>query len=136
MEFHFCIQDPSHADTNYLYEALVQAAIDATSWRGVYAFASQDGVNHLVEDPIVKEFLQGGGEMDLLVGLDAVTNKPTLELLEEIAKRNEGFRPKVFFNSSASLFHPKLSDFNYPDGRRTLIIGSGKSHTWRVEEQL
>ena len=59
MEFRFCIQDPTHAETTYLYEAIIGAAVGAASWRGVYAFASRNGVDHLIEDPVVKEFMQG-----------------------------------------------------------------------------
>ncbi len=125
MEFRFCIQDPTHSETTYLYEAILAAAIGADAWRGVYAFASRDGVNHLIEDPVVHEFMNAGGEIDLLVGIDAVTNRPTLERLRELEHRNARFRPKVFWNPHSGLFHPKLSDFTYEDGRRTLIVGSG-----------
>ena len=51
MELRFCIQDPTHTETTYLYEAILAAAVDAAGWRGVYAFASRDGVDHLKEDP-------------------------------------------------------------------------------------
>lgn len=125
MELRFCIQDPTHAETTYLYEAILAAAVGAAGWRGVYAFASRDGVDHLVEDTIVHEFMLAGGEVDLLVGIDAVTNRPTLERLQELERRYHGFRPKVFWNLTQGLFHPKISDFTYEDGRRTLIVGSG-----------
>ena len=125
MELRFCIQDPTHAGTTYLYEAILTAAIDAVGWRGMYAFASRDGVDHLIEDPIVHEYMRAGGEIDLLVGIDAVTNRQTLERLRELEQQNRKFRPKVFWNESTGLFHPKISDFTYEDGRRTLIVGSG-----------
>ena len=125
MELRFCIQDPTHAETTYLYEAILTAAIDAAGWRGVYAFASRGGVDHLIEDPIVRHYMQAGGEIDWLIGIDAVTNRPTLERLRELEQRNDRFRPKVFWNGSTGLFHPKISDFSYEDGRRTLIVGSG-----------
>lgn len=125
MELRFCIQDPTHAATTYLYEAILAAAVEAAAWRGVYAFASRDGVNHLIEDPVVHEFMKAGGEIDMLVGIDAVTNRPTLERLRELERRNRRFRPKVFWNGTHGLFHPKISDFAYEGGRRTLIVGSG-----------
>jgi hypothetical protein len=125
MELQFCIQDPTYTGTTYLYEAILAAAVHAARWRGVYAFASRDGVNHLIDDPVVHEFLHAGGEIDLLVGIDAVTNRPTLERLRELEHRNGRFRPRVFWNESSGLFHPKISDFAYEDGRRTLIVGSG-----------
>ena len=125
MELRFCIQDPTHAQTTYLYEAILAAAVHAAGWRGVYAFASRDGVDQLIGDPIVRDYMEAGGEIDLLVGIDAVTNRPTLERLRELEIRNDRFRPRVFWNGSTGLFHPKISDFSYEDGRRTLIVGSG-----------
>lgn len=125
MEFRFCVQDPTYAETTYLYEAILTAAVNASAWRGVYAFASRDGVDHLIEDPVVHELMDDGGEIDLLVGIDAVTNRATLERLQELEQRHHEFRPRVFWNDTSGLFHPKLSDFTYEDGRRTLIVGSG-----------
>ena len=125
MEISFCIQDPTRTDTTYLYEAIIGAAQGATTWRGVFAFASRDGVNWLFEDPVIGQLIASGGEVDLLVGLDAVTNRQTLERLQELEQGNQRFRPRVFWNDVVSLFHPKISDFTYPDGGRTLIVGSG-----------
>lgn len=125
MEIRFCIQDPTCTETTYLYEAILTAVVDAVSWRGVYAFASRNGVGYLIEDPVVLSYLRAGGEIDLLVGIDAVTNRATLERLRELEHQYHRFRPRVFWNESTGLFHPKISDFTYEDGRRTLIIGSG-----------
>ena len=125
MEIVFCIQDPTRTDTTYLYEAIIGAAQGATTWRGVYAFASREGVNWLFDDPVIGQLLTSGREVDLLVGLDAVTNRQTLERLQELEQGNQCFRPRVFWNDVVSLFHPKISDFTYPDGGRTLIVGSG-----------
>ena len=125
MEFSFYIQDPTYAETTYLYEAIIGATVNAATWRGVYAFASRDGVNHLIEDPIVKQFMRDGGKIDLLVGLDAVTNRSTLERLQELEQGNEFFRPRVFWNEDSALFHPKISYFSYAGGQQTLIVGSG-----------
>ena len=125
MQIEFCIQDPSHPETTYLYEAIIRAAEGAASWRGVYAFATRDGVNWLFEEPIINQLVVNGGEVDLLVGLDAITNRRALERLQELEVIHEHFRPRVFWNEIAALFHPKISDFTYADGGRTLIVGSG-----------
>ena len=63
--------------------------------------------------------------VDLLVGLDAVTNRQTLERLQELESKNRRFRPRVFWNSTSGLFHPKISEFTYKGGGRRLIVGSG-----------
>ncbi len=125
MEIAFRIQDPTRVDTTYLFEAILSAAQGAATWRGVYAFASRDGVNWLFEDPVIAQLITSGGEIDLLVGLDAITNRQTLERLQELEQGNNRFRPRVFWNEVFSLFHPKISEFTYPDGGRTLIVGSG-----------
>ena len=92
---------------------------------GLYAFASRDGVDHLIEDPIFNNYLGEDREIDLLVGIDAVTSRGTLERLLELERENGKFRPKIFWNYSNGLFHPKISYFTYEDGRQTLIVGSG-----------
>ena len=125
MDIRFCIQDPTYLGTTYLYEAILAAAAQATGWRGLYAFASRDGVDHLIEDKIVQERMTGGGEIDLVVGIDAVTNRLTLERMQELEQRHANFRPKVFWNENRGLFHPKISDFDLSGGGRTLIVGSG-----------
>jgi HKD family nuclease len=125
VDFQFYLQDPTDPETEYLYEAIISAATDASAWKGIYAFASHGGVNHLIEDPIVHDFMRKGGEIDLLVGIDAITNRQTLERLQMLERRHRRFRPRVFWNDSQGLFHPKISHFSYADGRETLIVGSG-----------
>jgi hypothetical protein len=100
MDVEFCMQDPTDPDTRYLYEAIIAAVADATSWRGMYAFATRGGVDQLIEDPIVLEFLRRGGEIDLVVGIDAVTNKQSLIRMQELEGRYRKFRARVFWNST------------------------------------
>lgn len=125
MDFEFCIQDPADPETHYLYEAIIGAAIEATTWRGMYAFATRGGVDQLIEDPVVHDFMNRGGAIDLIVGIDAVTNRQALERMQELEARHIAFRPRVFWNSTRGLFHPKISHFGYADGRKKLIVGSG-----------
>ena len=125
MEFEFCIQDPADPETHYLYEAIIGAATEATTWRGMYAFATRGGVDQLIEDPVVQDFMNRGGAIDLIVGIDAVTNRQTLERMQALEAQHTAFRPQVFWNSTRGLFHPKISNFGYADGRKKLIVGSG-----------
>lgn len=125
MDFEFCIQDPTDPETHYLYEAIIGAATDATTWRGMYAFATRGGVDQLIEDPVVHDFMHRGGAIDLIVGIDAITNRQTLERMQELETRHPTFHPRVFWNSTRGLFHPKISHFGYADGRKKLIVGSG-----------
>jgi len=125
MQLNVCIQDPTYIGTTYLYEAILAAAERASDWRGLYAFATRDGVDHLIEDKIVHNLMEAGGAIDLIVGVDAVTNRATLERMQELEQRHANFRPRVFWNQSRGLFHPKVSDFGLGDGGRILVIGSG-----------
>ena len=119
------MQDPTHADTTYLYEAILSTAQTASSWRGFYAFATRDGVDQLIDDNVVHDLMTRGGRVDLVVGLDAITNRPTLERMQELARRHPNFTPRVFWNQTRALFHPKISDFDLANGGRVLIVGSG-----------
>lgn len=125
MDVEFCVQDPTDPKTRYLYEAIIEAAGEASAWRGMYAFATRGGVDHLIDDPVVHNFMRKGGAIDLIVGIDAVTNRQTLERMQELEARHRTFRPRVFWNGTRGLFHPKISQFSYADGRKKLIVGSG-----------
>jgi len=70
-------------------------------------------------------FLHDGGTAEVVVGMDAITNRVTLERLQHFEGKYPTFQPKVFWNTYKGLFHPKLSLFDYVDGRQTLIVGSG-----------
>ena len=119
------MQDPTYSNTTYLYEAMLAAIRSAASWRGFYAFATRDGVDHLIEENVVHELMDRGGQIELVVGIDAITNRPTLERLRDLENIHPNFSPKVFWNENRGLFHPKLSDFTLLNGGRTLILGSG-----------
>ena len=125
MQVEVHIQDPTFVGTTYHLEAILAAARRASDWRGLYAFASRGGVNQLIGDQVVQDLVIAGKEIELVVGIDAVTNRTTLERMQEMHQGFANFRPQVFWNESRSLFHPKISDFGLEDGGRTLIVGSG-----------
>ena len=124
MDCEFHLQDPASPDTVYLLEAIIDASRDAGSISGIFAFASRQGVDSLIGDPEIQEFLNGS-EMTLLVGIDAVTTRGTLVRLMEHEQRLEHLNVQVFRSPTSALFHPKVVLFDYPDGRRTLVVGSG-----------
>ena len=121
-EFHF--QDPASPDTVYLLEAIIDASRGAASCSGIFAFASRGGVESLIGDPEIQDFLRES-PMSLLVGIDAVTTRNTLVRLRELEQELERLNVLVFRNPTDTLFHPKVARFEYPDGRRTMIVGSG-----------
>lgn len=124
MDCEFHIQDPRSPDTIYLLEAIVGASRGAASCSGIFAFASRNGVDYLVDDPGIRNFLSESS-MCLVVGIDAVTNRQALVRLQELEQEIERLTVRVFWNPTGALFHPKVARFEYPDGRRTLVVGSG-----------
>lgn len=125
MDYEFHVQDPTSPDTVYLFEAIIEAAQSASYCRGVFAFASLAGAKTLITDPVVEAFLDAGGVIELLVGIDAVTNRPTLEYLAEVERNRPNVAVRVFWNETPGLFHPKFIHFRYRNGREVLIVGSG-----------
>lgn len=127
MECRFHIQDPSDPRTIYLYEAIIEQLLRKSLlvWRGIFAFATGDAVKTLfVEDPMVRSFI-GRGNIDLIVGLDAVTNVSAMQELSRLTQQSKAFQARVFINPTASLFHPKISHFIHDNGESVLIVGSG-----------
>lgn len=119
------IQDPGRQNGPILIDELLRALEDTrfTRWQGLYAFASAKGAVAAFGDESFEAFLARGGEVDLVVGLDAVTNPAALLKLREHI--SSAVRVSVFASARAgAIFHPKLSVFaGHDEGR--LIIGSG-----------
>lgn len=128
MEFTFQIQDPLDPTTKYLYEAIIEQLGRGTvsRWRGMYSFATGNGVESLFyEDPVVRQFISGQ-TVELLIGIDSITDTAALQKLKELGEQLDGFQVQVFRSSGATLFHPKLSSFFEPEEDRvTVILGSG-----------
>ena len=127
MDFQFYIQDPLDPDTKYLVEALVEqlAAEEIERWRGLYSFATGDGVRNLfIEDPTVSEYINRA-RTEIVVGIDLVTNPSALEQLAELTAGIDRFSAQVFHSQGGTLFHPKVSAFYRNDGLATVVLGSG-----------
>ena len=124
MEYEFHLQDPTSRHTVYLFEAIVDALSGAEICEGMFAFASRAGVDSLIGDPATQSFLRRS-TMSLLVGVDAVTDRQALECLREREREHDRLSVRVFKNPTSALFHPKIARFSYPDGRRSVIVGSG-----------
>ena len=124
MDCEFHLQDPTSPDTVYLFEAIIASAREAASCTGLFAFASRGGVESLIGDPEIQSFL-GRSTMALVVGIDAVTSRGALERLLEFELQYERLSVRVFRNPTGALFHPKVARFDYHDGSRSIIVGSG-----------
>jgi len=96
----------------------------AESGRAIFAFASQAAVDALLVDPGITEFVTQR-EFLLVVGLDAITNRQTLERLRHLEQQSAHLTVRVFWNRTDGLFHPKIAHFRRRDGAHILIVGSG-----------
>lgn len=126
MRYNFYIQDPYSQDPHYLIEAIIEQLNlpNTILWRGIFAFASSLGIESLLNDPYVKEFLKRG-DTELVVGVDAITDHTALEKLKDFESEYANFRIKVFYKKMQGIFHPKIAYFKRDDGTRVMIVGSG-----------
>lgn len=119
----FVIQQPGSA---LLLETINEAAENAESGGGVFAFATRGGVEALLQAPNVARMLTSGRPFHLVVGVDAITNAEALLYIGDCLSSNPGvLTAEVFFHGNpASTFHPKFSWFHGVEGTR-LVVGSG-----------
>jgi hypothetical protein len=124
MESILLVQDPQGGGIRLL-DLIAEAAHGAISCQAMFAFASVDGVDRLFQHPEVIDLVKRG-TIHLIVGISAITNRATLELLGRLAATHPGLSVQAFWDrDDERLFHPKLCSFDYENGRRTTIVGSG-----------
>ena len=101
---------------------------DLVAWRGLFAFATLDGLVLLEEDPqrSLGAFLGRGGKIDWVVGIDAVTTEGALIRLRQLAVNHTTAVTVRAYKSQPreSLFHPKLSIFEFASGDGAVLVGS------------
>lgn len=118
------IQDPTNEQSTYLLESLLDAFRSAEKVAGAFAFASSTGVRLFTEDKAFHEVaLQH--PIDLVVGIDAVTNNRALDSLDAVARKYPSVKVRAFLNPRReALFHPKFCWTKNRTGGH-LIAGSG-----------
>lgn len=116
------IQDPTTGGDNLL-DALSRAAKGAKGGGGIFAFASVKGIEMLFKDKYVRKLAADGG-FELIVGVDAITNKSPLASLDRLEGKIAKLTVRVLLHETPSLAHPKICWF--VDGDKTkLVVGSG-----------
>jgi hypothetical protein len=111
------------APEGYLLDALLDAALSAERGGGIFAFATAAGIRAILDDNSFHGLLQAG-TLDLVVGVDAITDPPALRELARQTAEHPGLSGRVLLHEESVLFHPKLSWFVTGDTLR-LIVGSG-----------
>ena len=118
------IQDPTNEQSTYLLESLLDAFRSAEKIAGAFAFVSSAGVRLFAEDKAFQDVARTH-PVDLVVGIDAVTNERALDRLDALSKEYPNVSVRAFLNPRReSLYHPK---FCWTRRRRggSLITGSG-----------
>jgi len=127
LDFQFKIQDPSNPDTTYILEEIINLIRNENllKWRGIYSWTTGKTLSRLfIEDEDVKAFASKR-KVEFVIGLDAITTDFALIKLNELKTDYTGFESKVFHNDVCDLFHPKISHFEFADGKQILLVGSG-----------
>src|SRR5579871_3416301 len=119
------IQDPTDEQAPNLLQALTDAFQDAESIAGAFAFVSSSGVRLLTESDVFQEVAQNF-PVDLVIGIDAVTNERALDSLIAVSRRFPNVMARAFLNPQpAALFHPKFCFAKRRGGSGHLVDGSG-----------
>ncbi len=117
-------QDPMDPRSRYLLESLLDACGSARKVAGAFAFASSAGVRLVTQDTSFREVAENH-EIDLIVGVDAVTNNEALDSLLEASSGNQDFRVRAFLNPRNDvIFHPKVC-WTKKNDTGVVITGSG-----------
>ncbi len=118
------MQDPTDEQSTYLLESLLDVFGSADTVAGAFAFASAAGVRLLTDDFSFKNVARQH-RVDLVVGIDAVTNCDAINTLAAVAKEHPKVKVRAFLNPRRSaLFHPKVCWTKHRNGG-CLIAGSG-----------
>ena len=125
MKFTLHLQDPMAPADQQLASVIGTICADGLieRLRLIFGFLTRRGLRVLLRDDAIQTAF-ATATVDILVGVDAVTDRAGLELLQELAKQNHRLRPRVLRRVPGSLFHTKLLVAHYQDGRSAIVVGS------------
>lgn len=121
----FVIQDPTEAHGDRLLDSLAEAFQNAEKIAGAFAFVSSRGVSLLAKNDA---FCTAAGThpVDLIIGLDAVTNEKALDSLAAVSSEFQNVTVRAFVNPEPRrIFHPKFCWTKRHGGGGQLVVGSG-----------
>jgi hypothetical protein len=117
------LQDPDDT-TGHLLATVLELCESADSGGGIFAFASGGGAKLLLEDEVFEAFANEA-PFELVVGMDAITDRPAIAVVSEAVERLPGLQAAAFLHDRRPLlFHPKLCWFRRRS-RTSIVVGSG-----------
>lgn len=118
------LQNPGRGEFLTEIMALLSDARVVRSYTLV-AFATLSGVQLLGPDDggTLFKFLDRGGEVDWIIGVDSVTTAEALTILWTLEQKFSNCRIRAYASVSG-LFHPKLYLFELQDGSGVMLAGS------------
>lgn len=125
MKYELRIQDPTEPPRSPLFDVIVGLVQEGpvVAGRLFFGFLTGSGMDALLAVPAVATTLRSA-ELDILVGLDAVTDRAGLQRLKAIEAENPQLQVRVIKNTTGVLVHPKMLLFRYADGSGVVVIGS------------
>lgn len=125
MRYEIRVQDPTVPPRSALFDVIVEIAQagEIRYLRLFFGFLTGSGMAALLAVPEVADMLSTA-EVDVLVGVDAVTDRPGLEALLRLQGENAGLRARAIKNTTSALIHPKMLFARYTDGRSVAMVGS------------
>ena len=100
---------------------------DLITWRGLFAFVNLGGLILLdgIPGQSLTGFLDRGGRIEWVVGTDAITTVGALHRLRRFADLHRNVIVRTYKSQPGeTLFHPKLSIFEFEDGTGAVLAGS------------
>jgi len=118
------LQDPTNDKSTTLLESISEALKSASSLSAMFSFVSKSGVDLITKESNFHRVASSGG-IDLIVGVDAVTNAKAIDALVILHQQYPQIRIRALMNPKPSgLFHPKFA-FTEANGGGFQITGSG-----------
>jgi hypothetical protein len=118
------IQDPNDPNCPCVLERLLDACKRATTGAGAFAFATADGVDLFLGNPVFAKYAKSHS-FDLVIGLDGITNPAALKAIAQIEGQCPGLKTHAFIpDRPGTTFHPKFCWFRTSKGG-IVITGSG-----------
>lgn len=120
--------------TRPLLDGLTERLADpeTKSFYVAVAFCTLDGFLLLGPEPggALYEFLKRGGRVSVVIGIDAITSAPALQLVLDLTVAFAGqIEARIWDSHPGGLFHPKLFMFEAASGRSTVFLGSNNLTT-------